>query len=342
MASGHFENRYFVTLMLLVAVLALFIFLPELNVIVLGISLAILFQPWYEKFQQLTGGRDGLAAGLIVLIAIAIIFIPLIFFGFEVFLEAQGLYGHLSSGGGTTIVNIVQQATHSFLPSLNIDFNLYAQQAVGTLINNIGPIFSGVVRAIAVFFLSFFAFYYFLKDGSRLGPKIVARSPFSPSLTQEILSKFHEIAGSIIRGLLVIAALYGIFVGIGFFIFGLPSAILWGGITVIASFIPGIGVMLVVVPGIIYLASIGNTFAAVGLVIWTIAMSTFMEAFIRPWLLGRRAKIHPLLMLLAVLGGLSFFGPIGILLGPLVLGILLALLEIYPSIAKEAKRAASR
>lgn len=333
MTREHSGSQFFLVVMALIAVLVFFVFLPELNVIVLGISFAILFQPWYDGLRKLIGGRDSLSAALIVLVAIVIILVPLAFFGFEIFLEAQGLYGHLSTGGGAPLISIFHQATQNFLPSLNINFSLYAQQALSGILSNLGPIFSETLRAIGVLFLSFFAFYYFLRDGDAITPKIVAASPLPSARTQEILDKLHEMAISVIRGSLVVSAVYGIFVGLGFFIFGLPSAILWGGVTVIASFIPVFGVMLVIVPGIIYLAAVGNILPAVGLIIWTFAMSIFMENFLRPWLLGRRAKIHPLLMLLAVLGGLSFFGPIGILLGPLALSLLLTLFEIYPLVS---------
>lgn len=335
MANNHFEHQFFITAMVLVAALVFFIFLPELTVIVLGISFAILFQPWYEKLQHVM--RDSLAAALIVLIAIILIFVPLIFFGFQIFLEAQGLYGYLANGGGAPAADIFRQGIHNVLPSLNIDFNLYVQQALGVLIGNIGPIFSGVLAAVGALFLSFFAFYYFLKDGMKLRPKIVSGSPLSTERTEEILTKLHEMASSVIRGSLVVSVLYGILVGIGFFLVGLPSAILWGGVTVIASFIPVFGVMLIIVPGIIYLAAIGQVVPAIVLIIWTFAMSVFMENFLRPRLLGRRAKIHPLLMLLAVLGGISFFGPIGILLGPLALSLLLTLLDIYPTLSAPIK-----
>ena len=121
--------------------------------------------------------------------------------------------------------------------------------------------------------------------------------------------------------------------GIGFFIFGLPSAILWGAVTAVASFIPGIGVLLIVVPGIISLYLSGNIVGAIGLLAWLLVMSTAVEAYLRPRLLGGKEKIHPMLMLFAVLGGLSFFGPIGLLLGPLALSLLLTLLESYPKLS---------
>jgi predicted PurR-regulated permease PerM len=335
MATEHSENNFFIAAMVLVAALVFFIFLPELNVIVLGISFAVLFQPLYEKLRSVM--RDGFAAALMVLLAIVIILLPLTIFGFQIFLEAQGLYARLSSGGTAPLENIFKQVLHNVAPSLNVNLATYVQQALGILISNIGPIFSGVIGVIGALFLSFFAFYYFLKDGTKLRPQIIEGSPLSKERTDQILTKLHEMASSVIRGSLVVSVLYGILVGIGFFLVGLPSAILWGGVTVVASFIPVFGVMLVVVPGIIYLVAIGNIIPAVGLIVWTFAMSIFMENFLRPRLLGRRAKIHPLLMLLAVLGGLSFFGPIGILLGPLALSLLLTLFEIYPSIAQDEK-----
>jgi predicted PurR-regulated permease PerM len=126
-----------------------------------------------------------------------------------------------------------------------------------------------------------------------------------------------------------------VLVGIGFFLCGLPSAILWGAVTVVAAFIPVFGVFLIVVPGIISLAIGGHTIAAIGLAAWMLIIAVFVEDVLRPRLIGRRAKIHPLLMLFAVLGGLSFFGPIGLLLGPLALSLLLTLLEIYPLFALE-------
>ena len=333
MKAKHYETQFLLVILILAAALAFFVFLPELNVIVLGMSLAILFQPWYVWMKKTLHGKDSFAAALVVIAAIIIILVPLIFFGFQIFLEAQGLYSYLASGHGAPALNVFIQLVHDLAPSLNIDLTAYIQQALGLLLSNIGPIFSGVFGAVGVLLLSFFAFYYFLKDGSKFLPRLTGGNFLSQEHIDGVIEKLHDMATSVIRGSLVVSIFYGVLVGIGFFIFGLPSAILWGGVTVVASFIPVFGVMLVAVPGIVYLAALGNTISAVGLLAWTFVMSAFMENFLRPRLLGHRAKIHPLVMMLAVLGGLSFFGPIGILLGPLVVSLLLTLLEIYPSIS---------
>jgi predicted PurR-regulated permease PerM len=140
---------------------------------------------------------------------------------------------------------------------------------------------------------------------------------------------------SIIRGSLAGAVIYGIVIGLGFFVFGIPSAILWGAVGAVAAFIPMVGVWLVVIPGALWLVALGSFPQAIGLLIWMVFLSIVIENFLRPWLVGRTAGIHPLLVLFSVLGGFSFFGPIGLLLGPLALGLFLALLEISPLLAKE-------
>lgn len=335
MATKRFESQFLIGVLILTAALVALIFLPELNVIVLGIGLAVLFEPWYVVLKKIFGGKGSAAAALIVVAGIAIILVPLTFFGLQIFLEAQGLYVRIAAGSGTPIIDWSRTTLHHFFPALNIDINQYVQQILSLFINNIGPIFSKVLSIGATFCLSFFALYYFLKDGASLRTAVVARSPLPPEQTEQILATLQSMMSAVIRGSLLVGVFYGIFTGLGFFIFGLPSAILWGGVTVIASFIPVFGVLLIVVPGIISLAIGGNIIGAIGLTAWLFAMSSCVESFVRPWLIGHKAKIHPMLMLFAVLGGLSFFGPIGLLLGPLALSLLLTLLEIYPLFALE-------
>ena len=268
MLSERSESQLFIGVIILTAALVALIFLPELNVIVLGISFAVLFQPWYTKLRGAFHGRDGLAAAVIVLLAIAIVLLPLMFFGIQIFLEAQGLYGHLASGGGVPVINWFRAELARFLPSLNIDFSMYAQQVLGIVIGNLGPIFSGALGVVGTFFLSFFAFYYFLKDGAALHAAAARWSPFPAKHTEDILLRLRTMVSSVIRGSILISVLYGVLVGIGFFIFGLPSAILWGAVTVFASFIPVFGVFLIVVPGIVSLYLSGNIVGAIGLLAW--------------------------------------------------------------------------
>jgi predicted PurR-regulated permease PerM len=338
MTTSRSESYFSIGILLVAAVLVALVFLPELDAIVLGVSIALLFQPWYAALKKALHDRGGAAAALIVLLAVAIILVPLVFFGLQMFAEAQGLYGQIASGNAIPAVAWSRMELGRWLPSLNINLTPYIQQVLGLLISDIGPIFSGLLSVVATVFLSFFALYYFLKDGSALRAALVERGPLPPAHAEEILARLHARASSVIRGSLAVAVLYGVLTGMGFFIFGLPSAILWGAVTMVASFIPGIGVLLIVIPGIVSLYLGGHLVAAIGLIAWAAVVSTAIEAYLRPRLLGGKEKIHPMLMLFAVLGGLSFFGPIGLLLGPLALGLLLTLLESYPLFALENLR----
>ena len=333
MASSRSESYFYTGVLLLTVVLVAMVFLPELDAIVLGISVAVLFQPWYVALKKWLHDLSGAAAAIIVLLAVAIILVPLVFLGLQMFAEAQGLYGQVSSGGALPVIAWFRTELGRLAPSLSINITPYVQQVLGLLIGNIGPIFTGVLNAIATIFLSFFALYYFLKDGSKLREAIVTHGPLPAEHAEAILTRLHARAGSVIRGSLLVGLFYGFFTGLGFFIFGLPSAIFWGAVTIVASFIPGIGVLLIVVPGIISLYIGGNLVGAIGLTAWAFIVSATIESYARPRLLGGKEKIHPMLMLFAVLGGLSFFGPLGLLLGPLALCLLLTLLESYPTLS---------
>jgi predicted PurR-regulated permease PerM len=101
---------------------------------------AVLFQPWYAALKKALHDRSGAAAAIIVLLAVAIILVPLSFMGLQMFAEAQGLYNQLASGGASAVPTIVwfRTAIHQWLPSLNIDLTSYVQQVLGFLIGDIG------------------------------------------------------------------------------------------------------------------------------------------------------------------------------------------------------------
>ena len=100
MASSRSESYFSIGILLAAAVLVVMVFLPELDAIVLGISVAVLFHPWYVGLKKVLHDRSGAAAALIVLLAVVIIMVPLIFLGLQMFAEAQGLYGQITASGG--------------------------------------------------------------------------------------------------------------------------------------------------------------------------------------------------------------------------------------------------
>ena len=345
MNSERLEKPFFAVLLLCAVILALFVFLPELNALVLGAAFAIFFHPLYKRICRGLKKHDGLAAFFTLLIAAIVIVVPLIFFCVALFSEAGGLYAHLTAGGIAPLESLIGQRLGSMAQSLhpssatfalvNVDFNQYITQAVGVIVTNAGNILARIGEVAWTFFLAFFAFFYLMKDGDKLRKLIVRGVPLADERAEEVITKLVDMAMSVVRGSLLMAIAWGVVVGIELFVFGVPNPVLWGALSIPIAFIPVIGVSLVIVPSILYVALVAGIAKAVLFAAIAFAVSAIMENVLHPLVIGRGKHIHPLLLLFSVLGGLSFFGPIGLFLGPLVLSLLLTLFEIYPTLVAE-------
>lgn len=332
MESSHLEPRFYMGLLIVAIALSVFIFLPLLNVFVVAITLTILFSPVYAKLLTWVRGREWLAATLTVILGAIVIFAPLTFFGIRILDQASQLYAQLSGGSNTPFLDLLNAKLEHALPWLNIDFTQYTKEILGSFVANLGVVFSGVAGTLGTFFLGLFAFFYFLKDGEYIKKSIYRMSPLSAERTNEITTRLYAMASSIIGGTFLVAIIEGALVGLGFLIFGLPGAVLWGSVAVFTAFVPIFGIALVVVPGVVTLVITGHSVGAIGFAVWGFLVLELMENFVKPRMIGKKTKVHPLLVVLSILGGVAGFGVTGLLLGPLILSFLLALLEIYPTV----------
>jgi predicted PurR-regulated permease PerM len=146
---------------------------------------------------------------------------------------------------------------------------------------------------------------------------------------QRILEDILRTLRATLRGSVVLALINGTASGLGFWVFGVPNALFWGTVMVFASVVPIVGTGLVWVPAGVYLLLMGHLGAGVGVMVWCLVVSLACDNWLRPQLIGGQAHLHPLLTFFAVLGGLSLFGLVGLILGPLVLALLLSLTEVY-------------
>jgi predicted PurR-regulated permease PerM len=280
-----------------------------------------------------------------VLLAAIVIVVPLFIFGYQLLSEAEGLYTHLAAGGMASFENLVRVRLGSVMNQpggaftlFNLNFGQYLTQFVGGIVSNAGSILSSIGAVIWTFFLAFFAFFYLLKDGEKLRKLVVHSMPLADIRAEEIVEKLVSMAISVVRGSLFMAIVWGIVVGIEFLVFGVPNPVFWGAISILAAFIPVIGVSLVIIPGILYVALTAGIVKAVIFAVIAFVISAFMESSLHPLVIGRGAHIHPFLLLLSVLGGISFFGPIGLFLGPLVLSFFLTLIEIFPALIENSSQ----
>lgn len=336
-------NHFFFGLLLTVVVLAVFMFLPFLTPIVLAAAIAVVFAPihrWIVRFFFKDKERSGFGALTTLLVIVVIIFVPVLLVTGKIYTEVQSMYGYLIDESGRSQVidalnNGAQSLSHVFLnlyPAYSFDsFNItdILQKGLEWVFSNLDTVFGGASKIALSVFVMLLALFYFLRDGRELKRQIITLSPLGDADDEKIFKKLERTIFSIFAGSIAVGIIQGILTGIGFAIFGVPSPALWGSVAAVAALIPGIGTSLVLIPGILYAAFTGSHFEAIGLLIWSVLAVGLIDNFLAPIFVNRGVKIHPFLILLSVLGGIIFFGPVGFVLGPIVLAFLFSLLEIY-------------
>lgn len=330
MQTKIIERYFFFGLLLATFVLTFFIFSPFWVVLVLAICFTIALNPTHMWLAR-KGLPNWLSSFLTVLMFAIILIGPILGIGAIVFNQSQNLYSSVIADGNiNTFISSIDTAMNKILPS-NITFN--AEEKVSDLINlitkNITNIFSSTISAVFSFILMLLAVFFFLKDGTRWKTEIIKLSPLSEKDDMKILDRLELAINGVIKGYLLIALAQGVLMGIGLSIFGIQNAALWGVVAAVCSLIPMIGTSLVSVPAVVFLFATGHTGAALGMLIWAIALVGTIDNFLSPMVISSKTKIHPLMILFSVLGGISLMGPIGVLVGPLTVSLLYTLISIY-------------
>lgn len=341
--NNQSSHHFFTGLLLAVAVLAVLILLPFLTPVVLALALAVIFGPIYRFFLRVffkNKERSNFASFLTLLLVVLIVLVPSFFIVGKLYTEIQDMYYFLTEEAGrseiiTLLNSITQWLSHAMFdlfPAYSFDtLNIteYLQVGLEWAFSNLDTLFTGLSRVLLGIFIGFLALFYFLRDGKELKRQIISLSPLGDADDERILNRLEQAVYSIFAGSLIVGIIQGILTGIGFALFGVPNPAVWGSIAAVAALIPGIGTSLILVPGILYLFFTGATGPAIALLVWGMIAVGLIDNILGPILVNRGIKIHPFIILLSVLGGLAFFGAIGFILGPLVLALLFALLEIY-------------
>lgn len=328
------ESWFFRIIVVVLAGVIVMMVLPYISMIALAAIMAFLFSGIFKWLIRAVGNRT-IAALLTTVIVVVTILIPLSLVGYRIAQEAAGLYTLLrTQASGHNVAELlarIQKITGAYLPTASLDAQALSnrlQDLLGWVIGHLGTVFTGITSIILNFFFFLLFFYYLLKDGSALTRKAIELSPLTTVHEKQILDRITSSINGTVRGQLVLSILQGIVAGVGFAFFGVPNPALWGSLVMLSSFIPVIGTSLVVVPCILYLAASGQWASAVGLAIWGITAIGLLDNALGPKLLSGGTHLHPLITMVAVLGGIQLFGPIGILLGPLLVGVFFSLVLI--------------
>ncbi len=230
-----------------------------------------------------------------------------------------------------SIIAPIQEA-ENYIKS-KFGFDILGSNAVSWMVSKapeIGQVIMGGISSFLInVFVVVFVLYFMLIGGSTMENYIKDILPFTPGDRHHVLQEIKLIVRSNAIGIPLQALIQGAIATVGYLIFDVPSLILWGLLTCFATVIPVVGTSLVWVPLSLYMILEGKWFDAIGLMVYGVVVIAQMDNLIRFMLQKRLADIHPLITIFGVIIGLSIFGFMGIIFGPLLLSLFLLFVDIF-------------
>lgn len=333
MASSRVvEYVFFFGLMGVVGYVVFQMLTPFLSALALAAIIATICYPMHDAIlRRLPFDNDTIAALITTIVVTLIVVLPLVFLTSAVLREAVSVYSLLGSeefSFSQTVADL-ESYGQQYIPSLELNITEYLRQGAKWFSSRLGSIFAGTASTVFLFFIALIGSFYFFRDGRAFTRWLVRISPLPDNEDTIILDRLSRSVRSVATGTLLIALIQGTLVAIGLAIFGFERAILLGTVAAFGALIPSIGTSIVLIPSIIYLLVIGDYGNAVGLTIWGSLAVGLIDNILGPYLMSRGNALHPFVILLTVLGGIGLFGPIGFVVGPVLVSFFLVLLELY-------------
>ena len=326
--------------------MAVLVLKPFVTAIILALVIVTLTYPIYRKLRTRFNGRSARAAVVMLLGITFLVVVPALILSTLLVQQAGNVAERMQSVDAkqmlaridlTSRLQWVRRIAPNFDPATLSPERLIlpaVQQIPGWVARNGGAVLGGLAGAVLGFFLVLLASWYFYVEGSDLVRQLAELSPLPDRYDYEFATKFKDVVDATFRGQLFTALAQGIATGIGLAIAQVPGAIFWGAVASILALLPMVGAAVIWAPAAIYLyisASMGfhPYWHAIFMTIWGIGVVSTIDNVVRPWAMRGKAQLPAIPLLFSVLGGMQAFGIIGLVLGPLVFGLLITIVDIY-------------
>ncbi len=334
-------RRTFWALFALAVALTLYVIWPFRSPLFLAAVLAAAFQPLLARTERLLKSRRRLSGALLTLLVLGAIVAPIA--SILAFIAGETTKGltwvrdslGVQSVGDLSLSRVPPQAQHA-IDSILSTLHLSREQVQGFAAKAVdyaqaaGPAILGAgAGAVTSTLIMLAAFYFLLVDGRRLIRVLGRISPLQAAQTEELLREFANVSSATLVGAALTALVQAVLATLGFVLAGVPHAVFLGIATLIASFVPVIGTAIIWVPATVLLALTGHLTAAIFVGAWCGVLLTLADNVVKPLAMRGKVEMHTGLVFLALLGGITMFGLLGIIAGPLVIAFLLALVRMY-------------
>jgi predicted PurR-regulated permease PerM len=340
-------TAFFFVLLLVLLYSAFLILSPFLKALTWAAILAVLFYPAYAGLLKIFKGKATLAAlTVIVLITLVVVLPGIQIVGFlsEEVVELVKSVGALAHGEGVEawkqnpwIQRLLRLWSMLGVELAELKFEIDwkklllqgAQISSGAVLSQVTGVAQNLFLFVANVFLVLLTLFFFLRDGAGFCYRLRRLLPMDPEHQERLFTNIVNAVTAVVHGCLVVAIIQGVLSGLAYWALGVPYALVWGVATAFFALLPVGGSTIVTIPVMIYLFLQGDIVRGVLLAIWAFGVVGTVDNVLKPLFIGSRLKLPILLLFFGILGGLAVFGALGLILGPVLLALLAALLDLY-------------
>ena len=337
-AGGTFSrNQILSVTIILFSALAIYLLYviakPFLGPLVWGMAFTILGFPFYRRVLGVVKHKS-IAAGLVSTAIALVVIVPIVAIGREVFVELWSNFAYLKNllaTGEWRIPFDRHELTKNLLGWLESQFELEdsVQKIAETAPSIISTILSGSATVAFESIVAVVAMFFFFRDSESILRGVRTLVPLTKSETDRFFQRIDDTMHATVFGEILISLITGVLGGLAFWALGLKAPVLWGFVMGLLAFLPVLGTWLVWLPTALMLFVNDRWIAGIALIVWGVVVMTGLTSLLYPKLVGNRLRLHTFLVFIALIGGLSAFGLIGAIVGPLVLALTVELLEIW-------------
>ena len=328
MQSETVSKYAFIVVLALLGYLTYILLRPFLSYIIFSIVLVVIFHPCYLWMYRRTG-KPKISSMVLVVALIALLVIPSILIGFMLIKQAPPAYESFVNSVNTEPLELFLERFTGEDVSVHSWMNDSVKQFRTFVVKNAAGFLSSATGIALGLFIMFFIMFYLFYQGDELLGQIKKIIPMHQRHQDKLIQEMHKVLHGVLEGQVIIGMLQGVLGGLLFLALGIDNALFWGFIMVILSVIPFIGSYIVWLPAAVWLILTGDVTRGIIMIIVGTVLISQVDNFLRPYIVGKRAKVHPAVVLVGVLGGLKVFGVIGFVLGPLILALFVAALDFY-------------
>ena len=305
-------------------------FMPALS---WALALAIIVHPVHRWLSMRIGNRD-VCAGLAVALVLVCLVTPAMFVTYNLVGQATQNADEIEQATVGGQLQAAVERSPRLAPILtwieeNVDVAGEVQNTFSSLAQGATSVVAGSILAILQLLFMLFALYFFLRDYRQALFSVRSLLPLSDEETDQMYARMGDTVFGTIYGTVTVAMLQGALGGLMFWFLGLPAPLLWALVMGLLAIVPYLGAFVIWGPAAIWLAMQGEMGKAAILAAWGMVVVGLVDNFVYPLLVGKRLRMHPLLALVAIIGGLSLFGSAGLVLGPLVVAVTQGLIDVW-------------